>query len=72
MTVGERMHKTLANLEGAAADLQMYAMDAQDRSAKQLYSDLNQQLEGIVKTLKTRVNRIEKMEPEYKVRDQQQ
>lgn len=72
MTIGERMHKTLVTLEGAAADLQMYAMDTQDKMAKQMFNDLNQQLEGIVKTLRSRVNYTEKQEPQYKVREQQQ
>jgi hypothetical protein len=61
------MHHTLANLEGAAADLQTFALDSQDQTAKKMFNDLNRQLEGIVQTLKGRVNYVEKQEPQYKM-----
>lgn len=70
MTIGEKLHKTLVSLEGAAADLQMYAMDTQDQTAKKMFNDLNKQLEGIVQSLRGRVNYTEQQEPQYKVRQQ--
>jgi hypothetical protein len=61
------MHHTLASLEGAAADLQTFAMETQDQSAKKMFNDLNRQLEDIVQALKGRVNYIESQEPQYKM-----
>ncbi len=67
MTIGNKMHQTLASLEGAAADLKSFALDSQDKSAKQMFSDLNNQLESICHSLRGRVNYIEKQEPQYKM-----
>ena len=61
MTIGTKMHHTLANLEGAASDLQTFAL------AKKMFNDLNRQLEDIVQALKGRVNYVEKQEPQYKM-----
>ncbi len=71
MTIGEKMHQTLATLEGAAADLQTYALDTNDQNAKKMFNDFNQQLEGICKALKGRVNYIEQQEPPYKMQHEQ-
>lgn len=68
MTVGTKMHQTLSSLEGAAADLKTYALETQDQGAKQMFTDLNKQLEGICQTLKGRVNYIEQQEPQYKMK----
>jgi len=67
VTIGSKMHHTLASLEGAAADLQTFAMETQDQSAKKMFNDLNRQLEDIVQALKGRVNYIESQEPQYKM-----
>ncbi|MCL6477424.1 MAG: DUF1657 domain-containing protein [Peptococcaceae bacterium] len=68
MTVGTKMHQTLASLEGAAADLKTYALETQDQGAKKMFTDLNQQLEGIVQSLRGRINYIEQQEPQYKMK----
>lgn len=72
MTVGQKMHQTLASLESAAADLKSYALDTQDKNAKQMFSDFANQVESIAQGLKGRVNYIEQQEPQYKVRKPQQ
>lgn len=68
MTVGTKMHQTLASLEGAAADFKTYALETQDQGAKQMFIDLNRQLEGICQTLRGRVNYVEQQEPQYKMK----
>ncbi|MCL5056596.1 MAG: DUF1657 domain-containing protein [Actinobacteria bacterium] len=68
MTVGVKMHQTLASLEGAAANLKTFSLETQDQGAKQMFADMNQQLEGMCKTLKGRVNYIEQQEPQYKMK----
>ncbi|MEW6065899.1 hypothetical protein P378_13000 [Desulforamulus profundi] len=72
MTVGSKMHQTLASLEGAAANLKTFALDTQDQTAKQMFNDLTGQVETICQTLRDRVNYIEQEEPQYKVAQPQQ
>ncbi|PKM45969.1 MAG: hypothetical protein CVV03_06075 [Firmicutes bacterium HGW-Firmicutes-8] len=71
MTVGEKMHQTLASLEGAAANLKTFALETQDKNAQQMFNDLSGQVENISNSLKGRVNYIEQQEPQYKVTQQQ-
>jgi len=71
MTIGEKMHQTLSSLEGAAANLKTFALDTQDQTARQMFSDYANQLEGMARGLKGRVNYIEQQEPQYKVFQQQ-
>lgn len=67
MTIGDKMHQTLASLEGAAANLKTFALDTQDQNAKKMFTDLNRQVENIVEALRGRVNYIEQQEPQYKM-----
>jgi len=71
LTVGEKMHQTLASLEGAAANLKTFALETQDKNAQQMFNDLSGQVENISNSLKGRVNYIEQQEPQYKVTQQQ-
>jgi len=68
MTVGTKMHQTLANLEGAAADLKTFALETQDQQAQKMFTDLNRQVENICQSLRGRVNYIEQEEPQYKMK----
>jgi len=67
VTIGDKMHQTLASLEGAAANLKTFALDSQDQTAKKMFIDINHQLEGIVQSLRGRVNYVEQQEPQYKM-----
>lgn len=67
MTVGQKMHQTLASLEGAAANLKTFALETQDKTAQQMFSDLSSQVENIYTSLKGRINYIEQQEPQYKM-----
>lgn len=67
MTVGDKMHQTLSNLEAAAANLQSFALDTKDKNAKKMFTDMNKQLEQMSNSLSGRVNYIEKEEPQYKM-----
>lgn len=68
MTIGTKMHQTLASLEGAAANIMTFSLETQDQGAKQMFVDMNKQLESMCETLKGRVNYIEQQEPQYKVK----
>jgi len=70
MTVGTKMHQTLASLEGAAANIKTFALDTQDQTAKDMFTKLSQQLDGINQQLRGRLNYIEEQEPQYKMQQQ--
>ncbi|MDA8097411.1 MAG: DUF1657 domain-containing protein [Desulforudis sp.] len=74
MTVGQKMHQTLATLQSCAGDMKSYALETQDTNAKKMFADFANQLETITEGFKGRVNYIEQQEPQYKVfeRAQQQ
>ncbi|MBO8128036.1 MAG: DUF1657 domain-containing protein [Peptococcaceae bacterium] len=72
MTIGQKMHQTLAQLQSLAGDLKSYALETQDQTAKQQFSDYANQLENIANGFRGRVNYIEQQEPQYKVLQQQQ
>jgi len=67
MTVGNKMHQTLANLEGVLADLKTYALETEDQNAKAQFSGYVNQLDDIVKGLKGRIGYLESQEPQYRV-----
>lgn len=72
MTIGQKMHSTLSSLEGAAATLKTFALETQDKNAKQMFFDLSEQVSNVAKSLEGRVNYIEQQEPQYKVVQQAQ
>ncbi len=68
MTVGQKLHLCLTQLESAHASLRTFALETQDQRAKQLYSQLAQTLESqIIAPFRNRINQVEAEEPEYKV-----
>lgn len=66
MTVGTQVQQTIANAESVLADLKTYSLETQDQQAKQMYSQLAQNLESAVAQLKQRMNYLEQEEPQYK------
>lgn len=67
MTVGTKMHQTLANLESVTANMKSFALDTEDKSAKKMFSQYAQQLESICQGVSARCDYIEQQEPQYKV-----
>jgi len=72
MTVGQKMHQTLATLEGCAANLKAFALDSQDKTAQQMFNTLSGQVESVCNSLKGRINHIEQQEPQYKTQQHPQ
>ncbi|KUK10075.1 MAG: hypothetical protein XD50_1662 [Clostridia bacterium 41_269] len=70
MTVGTKLHQALSSLEGLKADMDSFAFETEDKSAKADFMRFSQQLESVKKGLEQRINAIEQMEPQYKVRQQ--
>jgi len=67
MTIGTKMHQTLASLEGAAANIKTFALETQDKTAQQMFAQYANQLDSICQGLNSRINYIEQQEPQYKV-----
>jgi len=67
MTVGTNMHTILATLEGATASMKTFALQTEDKTAKQMFAQYSQQLDSICQGLSSRCNYIEQQEPQYKV-----
>jgi len=67
MTVGTKMHETLATLESAKANLKTFALETEDKTAKKMFAEYSQQLESICQGMKARCDYIEQQEPQYKV-----
>ncbi len=44
MTVGDKLHQTLASLRSARADMESSSMETNDNNAKQLFADSAEQL----------------------------
>lgn len=72
MTVGQKMHQTLAGIQSAAATLKTFALETQDKQAQQDFQNYSQQLESIEQGLKQRINYVEQQEPSYKMQQQAQ
>lgn len=67
MTIANKMHMTLASLEGATANMKTFALETEDKTAKQMFAQYSQQLESICQGMSSRCNYIEQQEPQYKV-----
>lgn len=70
MTVGQKLHQTVATLESAVGNLKSFALDTQDQNAKQQFDLYARQIDQIVQGLKQRTNYVEAQEPAYKVSPQ--
>lgn len=67
MTVGTKVHQTLASLRSAAGNLESFALETDNQQAKQLYHQTSQQVSQVVSQLESRVNTMEQQEPTYKI-----
>ncbi|MCD5406929.1 MAG: DUF1657 domain-containing protein [Desulfotomaculum sp.] len=72
MTIGQKLHQTLASLESAAANMKTFSLDTQDQNAQQMFNQYAQQLDSICQGMEGRCNYIEQQEPQYKVSSQNQ
>ncbi|SFB35206.1 Protein of unknown function [Lentibacillus halodurans] len=66
MTVSAQVKQTIAGLKSAQASFEQFALQTQNKQAKQLYEDAAQQTQTILQTVEPRVQQIEQEEPQYK------
>ncbi len=66
MTVINEVKQTLAGLKSAQASFETFALQTDNKQAKQLYQQAATQTQAIVDTLSPRVQQIITEEPQYK------
>lgn len=66
MTVGTQMQQAIAGIQSASATMQTFALETQDKQAKQEFQQIAQQLDSSLDILKGRQQYIEEQEPQYK------
>ncbi|KYD07480.1 MULTISPECIES: DUF1657 domain-containing protein [Bacillati] len=66
MTVATQVNQTLAGLKSAQASFETFALQTENKQAKQLYQNAAQQTQSIIDNLEPRLQQIEQEEPQYK------
>lgn len=65
MTVATQVKQTLAGLKSAQAAFETFALQTENKAAKQMYQNAAQQTQQIVDTLNSRVQEIQNEEPQF-------
>ncbi|GER68257.1 hypothetical protein BpJC7_23990 [Weizmannia acidilactici] len=65
MTVITNIKQTVAGLKSAQANLESFALQTDNKKAKQLYQTAAQQTQSIIDSLMPRMGEVEKEEPQY-------
>lgn len=70
MTIGKKLHTTLASMESAKANLETFGLETQDKLAQKMYFEMAEELGSMINKFRGRVNYVESQEPQYKVKQQ--
>ena len=65
MTVITQVNQTLVGLKSAQASFETFALQTENKNAKQLYQNAAKQTQSIIDSLEPRVQEIQKEEPQY-------
>lgn len=66
MTVSSQVKQTIAGLKSAQASFEQFALQTENKQAKQLYQQAAQQTMSVLQNVEPRVQQIEQEEPQYK------
>lgn len=66
MTVGTQMQQVMAGIQSASASLKTFALQTEDKKAKQDFQSIAQSLDSALQTLEQRNEYIQSQEPQYK------
>ncbi|MBC5635789.1 DUF1657 domain-containing protein [Ornithinibacillus sp. BX22] len=66
MTVGSQIKQAIAGLKSVQASFEQFALQTENKQAKQLYEQAAQQTQSILNSVEPRVQQIEQEEPQYK------
>ena len=65
MTVATQVKQAISSLKSAQASFEQFALQTQDKNAKQAYGNAANQAKQIIQNLEPRVQQIEQEEPEF-------
>jgi hypothetical protein len=65
MTVGTQVKQTIAGLKSAQASFETFALQTENKNAKQLYQQAAQQTKEILDSIEPRLQEIIVEEPQY-------
>lgn len=66
MTVATQVSQTLAGLKSAQASFETFALQTENKQAKQLYQSAAQQTQSIIDSIEPRIQQMQQEEPQYK------
>lgn len=66
MTVATQVSQTLAGLKSAQASFETFALQTENKQAKQLYQNAAQQTQSIIDSIEPRIQQMKQEEPQYK------
>jgi len=66
MTVGTQLQQAIASVESAAASMKTFALETEDKQAKQTFQQLAQTFDNALDTLRGRQQYVEQEEPQYR------
>lgn len=66
MTVASQVKQTIAGLKSAQASFEQFALQTENKQAKQLYQQAAQQTMSVLQSVEPRIQQIEQEEPQYK------
>lgn len=66
MTVATQVKQTIAGLKSAQASFEQFALQTENKQAKQVYQNAAQQTQTILQSVEPRMTQIEQEEPQYK------
>lgn len=65
MTVGTQVKQALAGLKSVQASFETFALQTENKNAKQLYENAAQQTQSVLDSLEPRLQEIISEEPQY-------
>jgi len=66
MTVGTQMQQAIAGIQSAAATMKTFALETEDKEAKNEFLQISHQLDNSLEVLNGRQKYIQEQEPQYK------
>lgn len=66
MTVASQVKQAIAGLRSAQASFESFALQTENKSAKQMYKTAAEQTKQVLESVEPRIQEIEQEEPQYK------
>lgn len=66
MTVASQVKQTIAGLKSVQASFEQFALETENKQAKQMYTDAANETKQVLQAVEPRIAEIEQEEPQYK------